>query len=588
MTRSKTPNTKPKARSASGREPQAPRPTPSVDPRWIRTASDRAAVDAGCTFDLARAERVRAFFRKFLVHSKGSFAGQPFVLLDWQWDEIIAPLFGWIRPDGTRRFREAYIEVAKKNGKSALCSGLALYMLVGDGEQGAEVYSAAADREQASIIFNEAANMAAASPALSKHLMITPSTKHIAFPRTRSRFKALSADAYSNEGLNASAILFDELHAQRDRKLWDALKFAGAARRQPLNLSITTAGFDKKSICWERHEYAEKIISGSVIDTRCLAVIHAADELDDPYVESTWRKANPSLGATITLESMGDAAAEAKANPSSLNAFLRYRLNIWTAQDVKWLDMQTWKLGERPIDVASLGGRACWGAIDLSSKYDLTALTLAFPEEMRDDKGQPATGYILLCHFWLPRATVEKSDLYKAWERQGLLHVTEGNVIDYDFIRGFISGPQVYGAQPGVLARVKAAGLPAQGLVDVFSIQEMAFDPYNATQLSLQLAGDGIPMVEFRQGFISMNEPSKEFERCHLAGLLWHDHPVLTWCAENVSIQVDPAGNIKPTKPDPQSADKVDGVTTSVMAIGRAMFSDAGGSVYDDEGLMIL
>jgi len=578
------------------RKAQSPKPKPpsavpgatAVPAVWIRTASDQAAVDAGCTFDLTAAERVRSFFAKFLCHSKGAFAGQPFILLDWQWDEIIAPLFGWLRPDGTRRFREAYIEVAKKNGKSALCSGLALYMLVGDGEQGAEVYSAAADREQASIIFNEAANMASASPALKKHLMITPSTKHIAFPRTRSRFKALSADAYSNEGLNASAILFDELHAQRDRKLWDALKFAGAARRQPLNLSITTAGYDKKSICFERHEYAEKIISGSVIDTRCLAVIHAAEETDDPYVESTWRKANPSLGATITVESMAEAAAEAQANPSSLNAFLRYRLNIWTAQDVKWLDMQTWKLGERPIDVASLQGRACWAAIDLSSKYDLTALTLAFPEEMRDDKGQPATGYILLCHFWLPRATVEKSDLYKAWAAQGLLHVTEGNVIDYDFIRAFISGPQVYGAQPAVLDRLKAIGLPEQGLVEQFSVQEMAFDPYNATQLSLQLAGDGIPMVEFRQGFISMNEPAKELERCHLAGLLVHDNPVLTWCAENVSIAVDPAGNIKPVKPEPDSADKVDGVTTSTMAIGRAMFSDQGGSVYDDEGLMVL
>ncbi|MBI1915324.1 MAG: hypothetical protein HYS12_11385 [Planctomycetes bacterium] len=233
---------------------------------WIRSAADERAVAEGYRFDLAAAERVRTFFRKFLRHSKGQWAGKPFELLDWQWQDVIGPLFGWKRPDGTRRYRRGYIEVPKKNGKSQLFSGLSLYLLIGDSEPGAEIFSAAVDRDQASIVFNEAANMVEASPTLLQRLNVVRSTKRIVDHRTRSFYKALSADVPAKEGLNAHAVLIDELHAQKTRDLWDTLRYAGASRRQPLHLSVTTAGFDRHSICWEQHQYAQGVLHGLIED----------------------------------------------------------------------------------------------------------------------------------------------------------------------------------------------------------------------------------------------------------------------------------------------------------------------------------
>ena len=233
--------------------------------QWVRPG-DESAIAAGCWFDITAAEKVRGFFSGLLRHSKGKWAGKPFDLLDWEWCDVVAPLFGWRRDDGTRRYRKAYIEVAKKNGKSTLCAGLSLYLLVGDGEAGAEVYTAAADREQASIVFREAESMVRVSPSLSSHLLVTASQKVIGYVKTNSRYKALSADVPTKEGLNIHGLIFDELHAQKTRDLFDTLIYGGAARTQPLFIAITTAGYDKHSICYEQHRYAQQVIDGVIED----------------------------------------------------------------------------------------------------------------------------------------------------------------------------------------------------------------------------------------------------------------------------------------------------------------------------------
>ena len=271
---------------------------------------------------------VYGFFEKILRHSKGQKAGQPFLLLEWQ-RKMLADVFARVKPDGTRQFRTAYIELPKKQGKSTTLAGVALYGLVCDNEPGAEIYGAASDREQAGIIYREAASMVRASPSLSKRLEVIDSRKTIVDRQTNSFYRVLSADAFRAEGLNIHMLLFDELHAQRDRRLWDALRYGGAARRQPLILSITTAGYDRRSICWEQHAYAEKCIADPAFDPTFYGCIYSASP--DCATDGTWktpkvwRQANPSLGETITLESFAADAREAEQSPSKLNSFLRYR-----------------------------------------------------------------------------------------------------------------------------------------------------------------------------------------------------------------------------------------------------------------------
>jgi phage terminase large subunit-like protein len=283
---------------------------------WIRSEGDERAVLAGCWFDREAGERVCDFFERFLVHTKGEWAGKPFALFDWQKKDLVMPLFGWRRRNGERRFRKAYVEVPKKNGKSGLCSGIALYLLMADGEPGAEVYSAAADRDQAAIVYGESEKMVLKSPSLQKHLRVVASRKTIIYQRTLSYFRCLSADVPTKEGLNIHGLIFDELHAQRNRELFDTLQYGGAARRQPLLVSITTAGFDRNSICWEQHDYADKILRGVVDDPSFFPLIYAAGEEDDWTDPVVWRKANPSFGLTIREDAFAEEAREAQEKPS--------------------------------------------------------------------------------------------------------------------------------------------------------------------------------------------------------------------------------------------------------------------------------
>lgn len=516
--------------------------SPQAESDWVRSPADEAFVASGGRFDRSAAERVRMFFQRFLRHSKGEWAGQPFELLAWQWEQIIAPLFGWLRPDGTRRYRRGYIEVPKKNGKSCLFSGLGLYLLLGDREPGAEIYSAAVDRDQASIVFNEAAHMVEASPELSARLQAVRSTKRIVDHRTRSFYRALSADVPAKEGLNAHAILLDELHAQRSRDLWDTLRYAGASRRQPLHLSITTAGFDRHSICWEQHQYARHVLDGTIQDPSFFACISAADPDDDWTDPDVWRKANPSFGITIDPEQFAEDCREAQQSPAKENSFRRYRLNQWTEQETRWLSLEKWDACGGPL--GDLDGRECYAGLDLSSTTDLSALVLVFPDGAQDR-------YDVLPFFWVPQDGAQLRERrdhvpYVQWIRQGLIEATPGEVVDYDRVRKRI-----------------------QELGERYQIREIALDRWNATQLATQLSGDGFEMVAFGQGYASMNSPTKKLEELVLAGKLVHGgHPVLRWMAGNVSIETDAADNWKPSKK--KSIERIDGIVALIMAVDRA------------------
>lgn len=487
----------------------------------------------------AKYQRVVDFFQKVLRHSKGQNAGKPFMLLPWQ-HHVMRELFGRLNPDGTRKHRVGYIELPKKQGKSTTLAGIALYMTMFDSEPGAEVYGAACDREQAGIIYREAASMVRASPALSKVLEVVDSRKTILHRASNSFYRVLSADAFRAEGLNIHALLFDELHAQRDRRLWDALRYGGAARRQPLLLSITTAGYDRKSICWEQHAYAERCMADPSVDPAFFGCIYAAAPEDDWKDPKTWHKANPSLGETITVESFAADAREADQSPSKLNSFLRYRLNVWTTQDVRWLSPDSWAKCGGPLR-DDLESREWFAGLDLAATTDLSALVLV----SQADDGT----FDVLPFFWVPEQNAAERTLrdkvdYVGWIRDGYIRATDGNVTDYDVIRRDI----------GELAKK-------------YNIRQMAIDRWNATQLSTQLQADGINVVGFGQGVASMSSPSKQLENLVLSERIRHaGHPVLSWMAANVAVQTDHQGNIKPSKA--KSTERIDGIVSLVMGLG--------------------
>jgi phage terminase large subunit-like protein len=508
-----------------------------------------------CWYDAEAADRAIGFFKDCLTHVKGEKAGLPFELDSWQKD-IVGALFGWKRPDGTRRFRTAYIEIPRKNGKSTLCAGLALYMLFSDGEAGAEVYSAAAEREQASIVFDIAAQMVASEAILRDNSKTF--RKSIAVERTASSYKVLSADAYTKHGLNASAIIFDELHAQPNRDLWDVLATSTGARVQPLTIAITTAGYDRNSICWEQHEYASKIRDGIIEDDSFLPCIYGADKEDDFKDEATWIKANPAYGISIRKDYLEREAFRAGEMPSYENTFRRLHLNQWTEQAVRWLPMDRWDEAE---PFAEFDGRPCWGGLDLASTTDIAAFVLVCP----DDEG----GIDVLPTFWIPAENArlrERRDRvpYEAWIKQGLIRATEGDVIDFNQIREDILK-----------------------MHEKYNIQDVAVDRWNSTSLVTDLEGEGVKVAMFGQGFRSMSAPSKDLEALVMGRKCHHgNNAVMRWMASNVSIQSDPAANIKPSKKT--STEKIDGIVALVMALARSSQAGNTGSVYDDRGITIL
>lgn len=512
-------------------------------------------------FDEIAAKAAVAFFEFYLRHSKGEWAGRPFLLEEWQKEDIIKPLFGWKREcDGTRQYRTAYIEVPRKNGKSCLSAGIAVYLLFADDEPGAEVFSAAGDRDQANIVFSEAQRMVESSPTLARKAQVY--RRSIIVPSTRSAYRVLSADAYTKHGLNAHGVVFDELHVQPNRDLWDVLTTSTGARRQPLVVAITTAGYDRESICWEIHEYGRQILEGIIEDPSFFTYIAAAEQEDDWLSEEIWAKANPNLGVSVKLDYLRSEARKAQLTPAYQNTFRRLHLNQWTQQETRWLPLDRWDACDAPINAKLLEGSPCYGGLDLASSSDIASFVLVFPSEPGENER-----YALLPFFWIPEENmIERARKdrvpYDAWVRDGLINATVGNVIDYAFI-------------------VQAI----EELGERYDIREITFDRWGAFQVSQALEGAGFEMVGFGQGFASMANPTKELLRLVLDGRLAHGgHRVLRWMADNMVVSTDAAGNVKPNKA--KSREKIDGIVAGIMGLDRAMRHVEAGSVYEERGLL--
>lgn len=545
-------------------------------------------------FDEARADLACDFFSEYLRHFEGEHAGKPFELLDWQRELLIRPLFGWVRcDDGARRFRRVFLEIGKKNGKSGLCSGLGLLLAFADGEPGAQVFCAAGAEEQARIVFRPSAEMARNSPDLLADFGVEVLTNAIEQASSASFLRPLTSKAKTQHGLNVHALIFDEFHAQKDRELWETLYRGISARRQPVVVIITTAGDDRESICREEYERACKVRDGVLVDDSFLPIVFEALPTDDWKSEETWRKANPSLGVTKRLDYMRDECAAAIAEPRKRNAFLRLELNIWTESRTVWISPESWAECKREVpEPPDLGSLACCLGLDLSETTDLTALVAAFkrpdprPADEVEVEGEtegrkPRVVSIdfsvdLKAWFWLPRdMLLERSKRdgvpYDLWAREGWLQVTDGAIIDYRAIRKVI------------LEQIRPK----------YRIVEAGFDPYNARQLCTVLAAeDGLPMVEVRQGFLSLSAPSKLFEGLVRARRITHDgNPVLRWCVANAEVISDPAGNIKPVKPggDSRGSRRIDGVTATVTALSRLMVApEPKRSAYADRGVQVI
>lgn len=514
-------------------------------------------------YDKERADHAVNFIQS-LKHTKGVWAGQPFLLFDWQ-EQIVRDLFGIIKPNGYRQFTTAFVEICKKAGKSELAAAIALYLLAGDGEEGAEIYGCANDRQQASIVFDVAKDMVLQCPALLKRMKIVESQKRLVYTPTRSIYQALSSEVASKYGYNVHGCVFDELLGQPNRKLFDVMtKGSGAARKQPLNFVITTAGSDKNSICYEVHSKALDILEGRKHDPTFYPVVFSAPTEADWTDPKVWLSVNPSLGKTVELDYYTAACESAKQNPAEEMQFRQFHLCQWTNSTTRWMPMDKWDACSFPVDQERLRGRLCYGGLDLSSTTDITAFVLVFPPTDEDGR------YEILPFFWLPEETIDlrvKRDHvpYDIWARQGLVFTTEGNVIHYGYIEEFI-----------------------EELGTRYNIKEIAFDRWGAVQMTQNLEGLGFTVVPFGQGYKDMSPPTKELMKLVLEGRIAHGgHPVLRWMIDNVTIRSDPAGNIKADKE--KSTEKIDGAVATIMALDRAIRHEGdSASVYDARGLLFI
>ena len=514
-------------------------------------------------YDKKKADRAVTFIEN-LCHTKGKWAGTPFWLLPWQ-EQLIRDIFGIVKPDGNRQFRTAFVEICKKVGKSELAAAIALYLLYADNEPSAEVYGAAADRQQASIVFDVAKQMVEMSPALMKRSKLMGATKRIVNYGNAGYYQVLSAEVGGKHGFSVSGLVFDEIHTQPNRQLYDVLtKGSSDARQNPLHFIITTAGNDRHSIAYELHTKAVDILEGRREDPTFYPVVYGIKDDEDWEDEANWYKVNPSLGYTVDVERLRDAYREAKQNPADEITFKWLRCNMWVSSTVAWIPDAIYMRGNEPIDMASLEGRDCYAGLDLSSTGDITALVLIFPPRDEYEK------FVLLPYFWIPEETIPRrvkanSVPYDIWEKQGYIMSTEGNVIHYDFIEKFI-----------------------MDLSEKYHILEIAVDRWNATHVIQNLEDNGLTMVPFGQGFASMSAPTKEFYKLLMEGKIIHGgHPVMRWMAGNVVVDTDPAGNIKVTKA--KSKEKIDGIVAAIMALDRAVRHEGESrSVYDTRGIILI
>jgi phage terminase large subunit-like protein len=543
--------------------------------RDLELAAQPGGHPRGLWFDWDAGERAIQFIERYCKHHKAEWAGRALLLEQWQKDDFIRPLFGWKRADGSRRYRTALIEIARKNGKSELVAALALYLLVCDEEPGAEIYSSATKKDQAKIVWDTSSAMVRASKRLKKFVRERRSNGGVLLcDKLDSKFVPLGADSKTLDGLNPHGNLVDELHAHRDRSVWDVLDTALGSRRQPLTIAITTAGvFDKESIGWEIHDHGVQVLEAAFEDDEFFALIYSPDEGDDPLGTVAQEKANPNIDVSVKRDYLERQARKAKRQPRFFNEYCRLHTNVWTQQVTRWLRVDRWLDCEPQLTSAVaaaaraareqlLLGRKCYGGADLSSKLDITAFVLAFP--------MPAGVFELLCRFYMPEDRI--ADLYdqhqrhfRQWADDGWICATPGEVIDYDFIRSDVNA-----------------------LGKLYRIDEIGFDPWNATQFATDLGeGDGFKMVEVRQGYGSMSEPSKSFEALITSRKIRHQcNPVLRWMVGNAVCKTDPAGNIKPDKE--KAKNKIDGVVASTIAVGRANFAIDTNPYTGDRGLLTM
>jgi phage terminase large subunit-like protein len=522
-------------------------------------------------FDKEAADAAVAFFPRYLRHTEGEWAGRPFVLADWEDRDIIRPAFGWKRRDGTRRYRRVIVWIPRKNGKTELAAGVSIIGLIGDGEMGGQGFSIATDKNQASLVFDKATTMVGLSDDLRDHLeCFKPS---IYCPALNASFKPLSGRPRGKHGLSASVIVGDEVHEWDTDELYTFVHQSTAARRQPLEFLISTAG-KKSGFGWELWEECQRILGGESSDEETLVVVYAADPEDDWTAEATWRKANPNLGVSPKLEYIRAECEKAKDSPRLENQFKNYHLNIWTEQAVRWISLDTWDqcgLEDPEAEVVrndqrrivndrwrafeqQLLTRRCFAGLDLSSTTDLTAWVLVFPP--LEEGGR----WIWLPRVFMPIDNVElrvRRDKapYDLWIKGGALIGTPGNVTDYGRLKA-----QIYAD------------------AERFKIEQIAIDRWNATQLANDLQEEGLPVTLFGQGFASMSAPAKEFERQVLGREIDHGgHPTLRWCAGNVAAETDAAENIKPSKD--KSTERIDPIVAGIMGLGIAMAAERGPNI---------
>jgi phage terminase large subunit-like protein len=534
-------------------------------PPLVKTPEPRLV--KGAAFDAERVDRVLSAF-SILRHTQGDLAGQPLVPDPWQVAYIIAPVFGWVRRNEAGRWvriiRNLYVDLPRKNGKSTMCGGFAIYLTAADGEAGAQVLAAATTSSQASYVFAPVKQLASVAPALRGHVRALQT--RIIHPRTNSYFGVVSSVAEALHGANVHGAIIDELHVHKTPDLVEAIETGTGSRSQPLIVKITTADDGRPNTIYARNRrYVEQLENGVFKDASTYGVVFAALESDDPFAESTWKKANPGYGISPTKESLRDAAEKAKNSPAELSSFLRLRLGIRTKQTTRFIDLKSWDRNAGRVDEAALAGRACWGGLDLGSVSDLTALCWLFPKD--------GPGYDVIWRFWTPEDNLEALDKRTAgaaslWVSQGWLDTTPGNVTDYDFIKERVLQD-----------------------MDSFDVISLGYDRWNATQIINDLQAEDVPLVKVGQGMFAMNPALKELQRLVLTGtkaapMLEHGgNPLMRWMVDNLAVATDASGNVKPDKAN--SGDKIDGVSALANAISEALGTANQRSAYDDNDLII-
>lgn len=497
-------------------------------------------------FDEKEASRP-CWFIENLTHTKGELAGRAIHLEPWQCF-LLTTLFGWKAKAGNRRFRSAYVEVGRGNGKSTLLSGIGLFCLCADHEPGAEVYSFATTREQAKIVFGDAQTMARGNRALQEAYGLEVTAHALYVPATNSTFQAKSAEGSTLDGLNTHLAIIDELHAHKKRDVFDVVETSLGKRRNSLMVSITTAGVDRTGICYEQRTLVTKILSGSLQDESYFGIIYTLDPGDDWKSDEALAKANPNWGVSVRPEVIRALQAKAIATPSAENNFKTKHLDVWCNADVGWMDMKAWDAcADESLDESDFDGEPCWLGLDLASTSDMTAKVKIFQKKI-----DGSSHYYLFGDYWLPRTAIERgvNSQYQGWEYLGYLHVCEGPVTDFAEIRDSI---------------LEDCGR--------YSVQSVAYDPFQAVQLSKELSDDGVPMVLCKQTVANLSDPMKQFQALVLDHRLhFNGDPVLTWMVSNVVCHVDVKENIYPRKDAPEN--KIDGVVAGIMALSRALLND--------------